>query len=102
VAVRLHHAPHPPLVATAARAPSRRPESAPPLPPPPSFVQRHVQNTAVALKAAILDEVVEHRIYDSQRLRALFRSYLKMNAGEAFYPALAAVVEELKNELGVA
>ena len=47
-------------------------------------------------------EVVEHRIYEGQRLRALFRSYLKLNSGEAFYPTLAEVVEELRQELGVA
>ena len=28
------------------------------------------------------------RVYEGARLRALFRGYLKLNAGEAFYPTL--------------
>lgn len=44
----------------------------------------------------------QHRVYDGARLRALLRSYLKLNSGEAFYPTLVEVVEELRAELGVA
>lgn len=32
-----------------------------------------------------------HRIYEAQRLKALFRSYLKLNAGESFFPTLQQV-----------
>lgn len=53
-------------------------------------------------QAAILDEIVEHRVYEGARLKALFRSYLKLNSGEPFYPTLLEVVEELRAELGVA
>ncbi|KAI3423853.1 hypothetical protein D9Q98_009687 [Chlorella vulgaris] len=68
---------------------------------PPSFVKRQVQSTATALKTAILDEICEHRIYEAARLRALFRSYLSLNAGEAFFPVLNTVIGELRVELGV-
>ncbi|PRW61222.1 Origin recognition complex subunit 1 [Chlorella sorokiniana] len=87
-------------VRPAAEAP--RPDTAPPAPAPPSFVRRHVQNSRSALKAAILDEIVEHRVYEGARLKALFRSYLKLNSGEPFYPTLVGVVDELRAELGVA
>jgi len=43
-----------------------------------------------------------NRIYDGQRLRALFRSYLKLNAGEPFFLTLQRVIDELSVELGVA
>lgn len=59
--------------------------------------------TAFALRtAAILDEICEHRVYEASRLSALLRSYLTLNAGEAFFHTLAGVVEELRRELGVA
>ena len=32
-----------------------------------------------------------NRIYEGQRLKALFRSYLKLNAGESFFPTLQQV-----------
>ncbi len=51
--------------------------------------------------AAILDEICEHRIYEAARLRALFRSYSSLNAGEAFFPILNTVIGELRVELGV-
>ncbi len=54
------------------------------------------------MQAAILDEIVEHRVYEGARLKALFRSYLKLNSGEPFYPTLVEVVDELRAELGVA
>lgn len=41
------------------------------------------------------------RVYEGARLRALFRQYLKLNAGESFYPTLTEVVAELREELGV-
>jgi hypothetical protein len=34
-----------------------------------------------ALKTAILNEIIENRIYEEKRLRQLFRSYLKLNSG---------------------
>ena len=71
-------------------------------PPLPSFTQRRVQHTAAALKAAILDKIVEHRVFEGERLRGLLRGYLRLNAGEAFFPTLVTVVEELRVELGVA
>lgn len=45
---------------------------------------------------------MEHRVYEGARLKALLRSYLKLNSGEPFCPTLAEVVEELRAELGVA
>lgn len=92
-------------------APRSRPPTAPssssrtlepPAPPADSYSKRRVQNTASALKTAILDEIVANRIYEGQRLKALFRSYLKLNAGESFFPTLQQVIEELSVELGVA
>jgi hypothetical protein len=41
-------------------------------------------------------------VYEASRLRALLRSYLTLNSGEAFFPTLSGVVEELRRELGVA
>ena len=41
-------------------------------------------------------------MYEGARLKALLRSYLKLNSGEPFCPTLAEVVEELRAELGVA
>jgi len=35
-----------------------QPEAPPPPTEPPYFIKRHVQNTAAALKAAVLDEIV--------------------------------------------
>ncbi|KAL4423944.1 hypothetical protein ABPG75_001245 [Micractinium tetrahymenae] len=70
-------------------------------PPAPSYSKRRVQNTAAALKTAILDEIVANRIYEGQRLKALFRSYLKLNAAESFFPTLQQVIEELSVELGI-
>ena len=108
-----------------------RPATTPPAPP--SFVRRHVQNSRATLKAAILDEIVEHRVGGGcggdgggggggSRLNALaphnthptsavgvrgvqaqhaFQELLELNSGEAFYPTLAAVIEQLRAELGV-
>ena len=41
-------------------------------------------------------------MYEGERLRGLLRGYLRLNAGEAFFPTLVTVVEELRVELGVA
>ena len=55
---------------------------APPLRPLcPLCLLPRVKNTAQALKTAILGEIIESRIYEEARLRALFRSYLKLNSG---------------------
>jgi len=61
-----------------------------------------LQPSSALVQAAILDEIVEHWVYEGARLKALFRSYLKLNSGEPFYPTLVEVVDELRAELGVA
>ncbi|GAB4813757.1 hypothetical protein N2152v2_000803 [Parachlorella kessleri] len=73
----------------------------PPVAPVASFTERRIKNTAQSLKTAILNEIIENRIYEEKRLKQLFRSYMKLNSGEAFYPTLCSVIEDLRQELDV-
>eukprot|EP00887_Chlorella_sp_A99_P001592 scaffold8.g1592.t1 len=65
------------------------------------FLERRIKCSRSAMRAAILAEVVERRIYEGDRLRALLRSYLSLNSGEPFFATLCEVVAELQQELGL-
>ena len=51
-------------------------------------------------KAAMMNEVVEGRIYEEKKLEALFKRYLNMNAQE-HWPILKSVIADLRVELDI-
>ena len=51
-------------------------------------------------KAAMMNEVVEGRIYEEKKLEALFKRYLNMNAPE-HWPVLKSVIADLRVELDI-
>ena len=51
-------------------------------------------------KAAMMNEVVEGRIYEEKKLEALFKRYLNMNAQE-HWPVLKSVIADLRVELDI-